>query len=230
MLEGKYKGERNECPEITFEEFKKIKEKWRQNSREAEKVVPGCLHLKVKDLQLLENKKWLNDEIISEYVSLLKEKIEESQNSPYSNQLKILNSLQVATFFDRKKYDQNKVAKFFERQKITQKSNIIMAIHKVNNWIFIKINKNHLLIYDSIYRSNIDEYLRFPTLSNIYDFAKTFYEEEPVIKSISDFPQQNNDYDCGMMMLCGIKDVVRNGLRWSFHQSEIPYRRVLIAK
>lgn len=42
------------------------------------------------------------------------------------------------------------------------------------------------------------------------------------------FPQQKNGYDCGMMMLCGIKDVVRNYNEWSFSQSDICYKRALI--
>lgn len=42
------------------------------------------------------------------------------------------------------------------------------------------------------------------------------------------FPQQRNGYDCGMMMLCGIKDLVRDYKDWSFGQGDICYKRTLV--
>jgi Ulp1 family protease len=44
------------------------------------------------------------------------------------------------------------------------------------------------------------------------------------------FPQQKNGYDCGMMMLNGIKDVVRDYRNWSFSQNDINYKRVLMTQ
>lgn len=93
-----------------------------------------------------------------------------------------------------------------------------MAVHKVNHWIFIKLNSNSLSIYDSMYKPNAEEYLKFPTINNIFQFAESFYELAPKLISVKDFPQQFNDYDCGMMMLCGIKDVIKNSAKWNFRQ------------
>lgn len=50
------------------------------------------------------------------------------------------------------------------------------------------------------------------------------------MRIVGQFPQQRNGYDCGMMMLCGMKDLVRGRGIWSFQQQDIPYKRVLMAK
>ena len=43
-----------------------------------------------------------------------------------------------------------------------------------------------------------------------------------------DYPRQTNHYDCGVFMLCGIKDVVRSYFDWSFNRTECKYKRFLI--
>jgi len=44
----------------------------------------------------------------------------------------------------------------------------------------------------------------------------------------TDFPQQNNYYDCGVFMLMGIRDILRDK-QWSYHQGDIAFKRIQIA-
>lgn len=45
-----------------------------------------------------------------------------------------------------------------------------------------------------------------------------------IISKIGDFPQQQNNYDCGVFVIKGIKDVVNN-TTWSFSQDDITSER-----
>ena len=41
---------------------------------------------------------------------------------------------------------------------------------------------------------------------------------------------QNNGYDCGVFMICGIRDFInRRGKSWSFDQYDMKYKRYQIA-
>jgi Ulp1 family protease len=77
-------------------------------------------------------------------------------------------------------------------------------------------------------QTNIQKYMNFPLISNIAKFADSYYGSVHEMERVTNFPQQTNGYDCGMMMLCGIKDVVRNYRTWSFSQNDINYKRVLL--
>jgi Ulp1 family protease len=48
---------------------------------------------------------------------------------------------------------------------------------------------------------------------NILNFMKWFYKEEKIIKLLSNFPQQNNTYDCGVMMLSGIHYFIQHSMK-----------------
>jgi len=37
-----------------------------------------------------------------------------------------------------------------------------------------------------------------------------FFNQDKIIKTLSNFPQQNNSYDCGVMMLSGIHNFVQH--------------------
>ena len=44
------------------------------------------------------------------------------------------------------------------------------------------------------------------------------------------YPQQKNMSDCGMFLLCGIKDIVRSYKEWSFDQDDIWRKRYQVAR
>jgi Ulp1 family protease len=39
-----------------------------------------------------------------------------------------------------------------------------------------------------------------------------FYKTEKISKQLLVFPQQSNTYDCGVMMLCGIHNIVQHNM------------------
>lgn len=56
-----------------------------------------------------------------------------------------------------------------------------------------------------------------------------FYEKEYKVVVRMDYPQQDNMYDCGVFMLMGIRDILRQKWEWSFHQGDIRFKRLQIA-
>jgi Ulp1 family protease len=70
-----------------------------------------------------------------------------------------------------------------------------------------------------------------PFFLNILKFAGWFYNQDHQIEVSQNYPQQNNGYDCGMFLLCGIKDTFRNyNNEWSFSQADMRYKRILFGK
>ena len=55
---------------------------------------------------------------------------------------KILNSLQATSIFE--KSDHTKIMKSLQRQKVDLDGVTLMAIHKVNHWLFVKLTKTKL--------------------------------------------------------------------------------------
>jgi hypothetical protein len=47
-------------------------------------------------------------------------------------------------------------------------------------------------------------------MTNIVQFANWFYGGNHEIEVEEMYPTQNNQSDCGMFLLCGIKDIVRD--------------------
>lgn len=88
--------------------------------------------MKYKDLKNLSFGKWLNDEVISEYINFL-------NNSQSESKFKILNSLKCTSIFDKSDYD--KIAKILQRQKIDRDMTIVLAIHKSNHWLFMTMER-----------------------------------------------------------------------------------------
>ncbi len=82
----------------------------------------------------------------------------------------------------------------------------------------------------SIYDSLVSDNLKFPLISKIIKFAQYYYQSDVEVETVSTFPKQNNGNDCGMMMLCGMKDLVRDYRNWSFSQNDIPYKRALVTQ
>ena len=60
-------------------------------------------------------------------------------------------------------------------------------------------------------------------------FANRYFGVDHQLELITDYPQQNNDYDCGVMMLFGMKDVSREYKMWSFSVQDCKYKRFQIA-
>jgi Ulp1 family protease len=110
---------------------------------------------------------------------------------------------------------------------VTPETVLVLAVHKVNHWLFVKASRAGLAIYDSMPMGSLQNYFSFPLIAKIAKFSQRYYSSTEV-ERVLDFPRQNNTFDCGVMMLCGIKDVVRDYRSWSFSQSDIPYKRLLI--
>lgn len=64
--------------------------------------IPGCSHLRIEDLQHLKYGRCLNDEVISEYICMLRKAITADRSC---GSFRIIDSLQVASYFDKSKYE-----------------------------------------------------------------------------------------------------------------------------
>lgn len=118
------------------------------NEKKAQVLVQGYDHLRYSHLKLLAPSLWLNDEVISEYIGHMNGKLMAKAGNTYS----IFNSLKVKSLFEKTDYE--KVKKILERQKVTTNSTLILAVHKYNHWIFLKMENSSIEIYDSMLLSN----------------------------------------------------------------------------
>lgn len=55
-----------------------------------------------------------------------------------------------------------------------------------------------------------------------------YYESRISLWLCPNYPQQSNHCDCGIMLICGVKDLVRNYLTWSFADTDMNYKRALV--
>ena len=91
-----------------------------------------------------------------------------------------------------------------------------MAIHRLNHWIFVKLSSENLSIYDSMPYEHVKKYLCWDIIKNIANFSEEYHGKTPLIKLIKNFPCQENGYDCGVMMLLGMKDVLNGRIVFTF--------------
>jgi Ulp1 family protease len=119
------------------------------------------------------------------------------------------------------------ILRYTKKKNITKDSTILMPINNRNHWYFAKFEDNHLVIYDSI-RHQPNYYLDNKIFKDALKFGKSVFGEEPALVVSQPYPQQNNQYDCGVFMLLGIRDSLRRK-EWSFHQGDMRYKRVQIA-
>lgn len=72
------------------------------------------------------------------------------------------------------------------------------------------------------------------TIKKCFQLYETLYQIEEVslndVHAIKDFPQQDNQNDCGMMMLCGIKSVLNNFLYLQKSKRNENFENLLIQK
>lgn len=102
-----------------------------------------------------------------------------------------------------------------------------MPINNRNHWYFAVFEDGEIVVYDSM-RNHEQYYLDNPIFKNAIKFSKLFYQKEYQLVVRSDYPQQDNCYDCGVFLLMGIRDILRKK-QWSFHQGDIRFKRVQIA-
>ena len=124
-----------------------------------------------------------------------------------------------------------KIAK--KREIVLEKDRILIPINKTNShWLFLEINKEReeIIIYDSIKQSvNKYDYYFEIMMIFLYYLEKNQGEKREWKRRVdSGFPDQRNNYDCGVFMLKGIHvrsldQVVR------FDQDDMVYFRKLIA-
>jgi Ulp1 family protease len=102
-----------------------------------------------------------------------------------------------------------------------------MPVNNRNHWYLSVFEKGELVIYDSMKHAE-KYYLDNPIFKNALKFAGWFYEQEYCLTVKQSYPQQENYFDCGIFMLMGIRDILRN-MQWSFHQGDMRFKRIMIA-
>ncbi|ODV95592.1 hypothetical protein PACTADRAFT_22728, partial [Pachysolen tannophilus NRRL Y-2460] len=190
--------------------------------------------IRVRDLKTLENGRWLNDNIIDCYLSLISERSK--------NNLKLPKVFSFTTHFyttlSEKGYQS--VARWAKRKKVevTKLDYIFVPINTMNShWSLAVINNKEkkFQYYNSLsYFGSEDDSLKIleklssymsnehKRLNNGYsdvDYAKdyTFY---PLIKC----PQQQNGSDCGVFT-CTFVEYLSRDMGLNFSQSDMPNLR-----
>jgi len=203
-LQLKYTRERNEFPFISLEDYSKIRRLWADKKKGQLEIRKTNLEavdkLNYKALGGIDHGAWLNDEIINIYLELLEKMFVDN------NEFKILNSYFATTIMTK---TENMIQRYTKKKNITKESTIIMPINNKNHWYFAKFEDGDLIIYDSI-RHAPNYYLDNKIFKDALKFGKWFFGEEPSLKVSQQYPQQNNQYDCGVFMLLGIRDSLRH--------------------
>ena len=108
---------------------------------------------------------------------------------------------------------------------------LVFSINYKFHWFFVTLDQNSLIVYDSLKKSVIEQYLKMEPIQKIINFSFQFYGLALKCKKICDsYPQQDNGFDCGIMTLFGIKDCVRDRSEWSFRCEDAFFKRYQVAK
>nr|XP_043629453.1 putative ubiquitin-like-specific protease 1B [Erigeron canadensis] len=188
-------------------------------------------------MQCLRPRAWLNDEVINVYLELLKEReIREPK--------KFLKCHFFNTFFYQKLmngrtgYDYQSVRRWTTQKKLgyclLECDKIFVPIHKEIHWCLAVINKKEqkFQYLDSL--GGADKKVLGALAKYITDEVKdktgknldvTSWEQELV----TDLPNQENGYDCGMFMI-KYADFYSRDIGLCFRQEHMPYFRLRTAK
>ncbi|KAI3804570.1 hypothetical protein L1987_26216 [Smallanthus sonchifolius] len=188
-------------------------------------------------LQCLRPRAWLNDEVINVYLELLKER---ETREPK----KFLKCHFFNTFFYKKLisgktgYDYNLVRRWTTQKKLgyglLECDKIFVPIHKEVHWCLAVINKKEekFQYLDSL--GGVDKkVLRF-LAKYITDEVKDKTGKNIDVSSweqefVTDLPNQENWYDCGMFMI-KYADFYSRDIGLCFNQEHMPYFRLRTAK
>ncbi|XP_076936513.1 putative ubiquitin-like-specific protease 1B isoform X1 [Bidens hawaiensis] len=188
-------------------------------------------------LQCLSPHAWLNDEVINLYLELLKER---ENREPK----KFLKCHFFNTFFYKKLvsgkngYDYNSVRRWTTQKKLGyglfECDKIFVPIHKEIHWCLAVINKKEekFQYLDSL--GGADKKVLRMLAKYITDEVKDKSGKSIDVTSwdqefVTDLPNQENGYDCGMFMI-KYADFYSRGIGLCFSQEHMPYFRLRTAK
>lgn len=196
-------------------------------------------------IQCLQDKEWLNDEVINYYMDLLNE-----LNSKIGGSRLVPNTYLWNSFFwlklsdDGKGYNYKSVQRWTSRKKIDifsfDRMIVPMNVGR-NHWAlgFVDLRAKIVRYYDSLAAGTV--HTRFSEFILKYledEFRdKRKHEECPQFTTefsteiVDDIPQQRNGYDCGVFM-CSFAECLANGRDWiDFDQTFITdMRRKIITQ
>lgn len=140
--------------------------------------------------------------------------------------VKLLNSFFATTVLPKA---ENMINRYLKKKAIDRNLALIMPVNDRNHWYFAKLDPKTLTltIFDSL-RKRPETYLDNPIFKNALKFAKWLYGADITLIVSDNYPQQNNGYDCGVFMLMGIRDALRNR-EWSFRQGDMRFKRIQLA-
>ncbi|KAL7597518.1 hypothetical protein Lser_V15G22911 [Lactuca serriola] len=188
-------------------------------------------------LQCLRPKAWLNDEVINVYLELLKER---ETRDPQ----KFLKCHFFNTFFYKKLisgrtgYDYKSVRRWTTQKKLgyglLECDKIFVPIHKEIHWCLAVINKKEekFQYLDSL--GGADKKVMKMLATYITDEVKDKTGKNIDVSCwkqefVTDLPNQENGYDCGMFMI-KYADFYSRDIGLCFNQEHMPYFRLRTAK
>ena len=114
------------------------------------------------------------------------------------------------------------------KKQLSRKNMLIVPMNQDQHWFFVVLYRRGLYVCDSLLGYEEEgrerereivvkkQYAAKRTVKNAIQFFKHFYSIPEVtydmIHLVHTFPQQNNTYDCGMMLLLGIKCFIQTFL------------------
>ena len=203
------------------------------------------IEISADKIQCLQDKEWLNDEVINYYMDLLND-----LNSRIGGSRLVPNTYLWNSFFwlklsdDGKGYNYKSVQRWTSRKKIDifsfDRMIVPMNVGR-NHWAlgFVDMKNKVVRYYDSLAAGTVHTRFSEFILKYLEDEFKdkkkgeecpqftTEFSTEPA----EDIPQQRNGYDCGVFM-CSFAECLANGRDWvDFDQSFIPdMRRKIISQ
>lgn len=102
-----------------------------------------------------------------------------------------------------------------------------MPINESQHWYFAVFQGHNLVIHDSLKKSQTD-YARKKIIEDALKFGELHYGRKFQITIQNDYPQQSNNYDCGVFMVLGVRDKLRSK-EWSYRQGDIRFKRLQMA-
>lgn len=121
------------------------------------------------------------------------------------SQFKLLNSFFATTTLNKK---ENMIERYLKKKGIDRSYVLLMPVNDRNHWYFAKFTPTSITVYDSL-KKPAEIYLDNPIFKNALKFGKSLYGEELALEVCQSYPQQNNGFDCGVFMLMGIRDSLR---------------------
>ncbi|XP_043269793.1 sentrin-specific protease 1-like [Venturia canescens] len=211
------RGKQKETREIKKEDNFSKEEKKDANKKTEVKEGNEGQTIKDIDLETLEGKRWLNDEVINRYLELIVKK----NKKTYA----------FGTFF----FSRLLSGGFTAVQRWTRKFNIfnfdlvVIPLHLGAHWCLVTIDLKNTTInyFDSLMGDNPE----YPTIILEYLIREaaskkqtSFNLNQWSIKIKKDIPRQSNNYDCGVFVCC-FAEYEAAGRKIDFCQADMAAKR-----